>query len=286
MADVISGAGVGGAARVELTAQQLAGLARLGDLVHGLTAAPAGAQGALGEALVRGGDWYARYDLPALAESTLGALDALHRAGLLDAVRDNAAFVAESLATLTPMLGQWTEAAKNIPWQRLQQHARTADRLLTQLEAISTFIDQHLAGKLVELGVEMGQLWADTEADTSLREALETLAVLRRNGTLRRLRDASDQLDALLKSVNLDALASDFVQVGGDGKGGMVEVVALLLNLLRALDQAARSAPTAKGGLGGLLKLLRDPEVQQGMEVIARLPAALQGAGAKAKTPG
>ena len=277
MADVISGAGVGGAARVELTAQQLAGLARLGDLVFGLTAAPAGAQGALGEALVRGGDWYARYDLPALAESTLGALDALHRAGLLDAVRDNAAFVAESLATLTPMLGQWTEAAKNIPWQRLQQHARTADRLLTQLEAISTFVDQHLAGKLVELGVEMGQLWADTEADTSLREALETLAVLRRNGTLRRLRDASDQLDAL---------ASDFVQVGSDGKGGMVEVVALLLNLLRALDQAARSAPTAKGGLGGLLKLLRDPEVQQGMEVIARLPAALQGAGAKAKTPG
>jgi len=66
------------------------------------------------------------------------------------------------------------------------------------------------------------------------------------------------------------------VQVGGDGKGGMVEVIGLLLGLLRALDQAARSAPTAKGGLGGLLKLLRDPQVQQGMEVIARLPVALK----------
>lgn len=276
MADVISNAGAGGAAHVELTPQQLAGLARLGDLVYGLTATPAGAQGALGEALVRAGDWYARYDLPTLIESTLGALDALQRAGLLAAVRDNAAFAAQSLQTLAPLLTQWLDGARAVDWQRLRKHAQTADRLLTQLEAVSAFVEQHLAGKLVGLSVELGQLWADTEADASLREALETLATLRRNGTLRRLRDASDQLDALLGSVNLDALASDFVQVGGDGKGGMVEVVVLLLGLLRALDQAARSAPMAKGGLGGLLKLLRDPQVQQGMEVIARLPVALK----------
>lgn len=259
-----------------LTSRQLEGLARLGDLVYGLTSAPPGAQGALGETLVRAGDWYARYDLPQLVESTLGALDALRRAGLLDAVRDNAAFIADSWQLLQPQLAQLVETAGTIPWQRLQQHAQRLDRLLVQLDAVATFVDDHLADKLTGLGVELGALWAQTEADATLRESLETLAALRRNGTLRRLRDASDQLDALVRSVDLDALASDFVKVDAGGKGGLAQVV----GLLRALDQVVQQAPSARGGLGGLVKLLRDPEVQQGMEVIARLPAALKQTGA------
>ncbi len=263
-----------------LTPQQLQGLARLGDMAFLLTEGlPSGTQGALSDAMVRGGDWFARYDLPALLDESFAALDAMRRAGLLRTVRDNAEFVAESAEQLIPLLKHWIELAQDVPWQRLQGHAHLIDQILSGLSELARFAEKYLAGDLTELSVRLGKIWADTEADEVLREVLETASSLRKDGTFRRLRDLSSQFDMLLRSVDIDDMAADLVHTNlQDGEDSFIDLLRFGVVLLRSLDQVvhAESDKARRGGFSGLLRMIRDPEVQQGMKVLAKIPQEIK----------
>lgn len=263
-----------------LTPQQLQGLARLGDMAFLLTEGlPSGSQGALSDAMVRGGDWFARYDLPVLLDESLAALDAMRRAGLLRAVRDNATFVAESTEQLMLLFKHWIELAQDVPWQRLQEHAHLIDQILSGFSELARFTEKYLAGDLAGLSVKLGEIWADTEADKVLREVLETAAALRKDGTFRRLRDLSSQFDMLVRSVDVDGLAADMVHISHqDEDGSFTDLLRFGVALLRALNQAvhAEDDKVRLGGFSGLLRMLRDPEVQQGMKVFARIPQKIK----------
>jgi len=263
-----------------LTSQQLQGLARLGDMAFLLTEGlPGASQGALSNAMVRGGEWYARYDLPELLDESLAALDAMRRAGLLRAVRDNAAFVAETAEHLAPLFKNWIDLAQDMPWQRLREHIHLIDQILSGCSELARFTEKYLAGDLTELSVRLGEIWADTEADEVLREVLETAATLRKNGTFRRLCDLSSQFDSLVNSVDLDSLAAEMVGSDGqDAQGGLTDLLRLGAALLRALDQAIHAGDDKArlGGFSGLLKMIRDPAFQQGMQVFARIPQEIK----------
>jgi uncharacterized protein YjgD (DUF1641 family) len=261
-----------------LSADELKGLAQLGGMVGKLGEALSnGAAGAAAGAVHWAGDVYERYDLPELLEEALAALKAMRDSGLLALIRDNAGLVMETLDLLKPLAGKAVAAAGDAPLERWKQHAATLDRLLLQARALGEFVDRHMAGELTRLVVELTALSEETDAEATAAEALRALARMRRNGTLQRLADLSDHLAAFADNVDTGALVGDLVDKASHSP--------LVDQLARATTTASRVAravetvgplPARGGGLGGMIKLLKDPEVQHGLRVAAAVVGALQ----------
>ena len=261
-----------GTAESTLTPRQLGGLALLGELGARLGeawqpefAAP------LAEVVQRAGSLFERHDLPGLLDDTLGALGALRASGLLAALRDNAAFIAQSLEQLQPLVLQLMQLAEKVPVDGLLHDLATARALLDKLRTLTAFFEQHLAAKTTETLVELGALWQQTELDAALRDAAETLGALHHDGTLARLRDASSMLASAAQSSNADALASGAVQSLGTMSAlsslpGMLRMAGDMAAAWQASAAIAADGRASKGGLGGLLHLLRDPATQQLMQ--------------------
>lgn len=262
-----------------LSAEQWAGLARLGTLVHESERFLAGEAGAsLAAGLRRAGDVNER-DAPdeTLAE-LLATLRALREAGVLRWVRENAALVTDTLALLRPFLPEILEALKKISLPRLLEALGALSALVPRAQALGEFLAGPAGEDLVTALCRAGDLWEETRADETLPRALRLLARLEEDGSLERLADLSRWLALLGETLDPGALAGDLVRANRENP-----LLALPARLGRSAETVARTLedtpPETRGGLTGLYRLLRDPEVQRGLRVLAVLPARLRDAG-------
>lgn len=270
-----------------LNPRQLGGLIFLGDIGARLAEAwqPEFAQ-PLTEAVRHAGGLFERHDLPGLLDDTLSALGALRKSGLLASVRDNAAFIADSWEQLQPLMLQVLQIAQQVPWADLQQDMASVHATIDKLHALVAFYEQNLAAHVTETIVEMGVVWQETRLEAALLDAAQTLGALHRDGTLGRMRDASAMVASIVQNSDLEGLTVGTMQ-GLEGMTGVASLPAIfkaLGDLAQAWQQSAvevAGPDAAKGGLGGMIKLLRDPAVQQFLQrVIATAqhvehPAAL-----------
>lgn len=269
----------------ELTASQLRGLAMLGGVVDQLGATFAGGAGAAATgALRQAGDLYERYDLPALLEEVLGTAKALRDSGLLKLIRDNAELVVQTIELLAPLTAKAVESANGAPSERWKQNIATADRLLTELHALREFVDSNLAGELTAAIVKLTALAEETDAQGTLSDAFRTIARLRANGTLQRLVDISDYVAAFSDNADVGDLVGGLVDKASGSS--LVDVAARTLRTPRlvgeAIEDARQQLDSGKdGGWGGLLRLLKDPEVQRSIRMYAHISAYIQKAQAK-----
>lgn len=268
------------AAAGTLTPEQLQGLAQLGALVNTLSAALGnGAGGAAAGTLRWAGDLYERYELPEVLEEVLATFKVMRDSGLLALARNNAESIVQTITLIEPLVPKLLEAARDVPLDRWQRHLATLDRLLTQLQALSEFVETRLAGELTGALVNLTALAQETEAEATLAEVLRALSGMRKNGTLQWLLDLSDHAMAFSETADTAALVGDQVRKadGGALVNGLVQALRATQLLSKAIDAAREPPPAGKGGgFAGLIRLLRDGDVQQSLRLAGRVTAELK----------
>lgn len=266
-----------------LTREQWAGLARLGDMIHGseqLLGGPAGAFAM--ETVLRASQWNERFDLEGSIEEALATLSALREAAALRQIRENIPLMTETLQLLLPLLPQILDALRRIPLADMVAALRAVGDLVPRLNAVQAFLQGPMGDKLVAKIKEVGDLWEETATDETILEALRVLKGLQDDGNLERLAGLSRQIGLFAETIDLTALLGQLVRQGKDS--ALVASPAILLHSGEAMAQALAEAiehaskePT--GGLRGLLHMLSDPDVQRGMRTVAALPIFLEKVG-------
>jgi hypothetical protein len=252
-----------------LSPEQWQGLARLADLVNAVSGPFAGPMtGALDRTLGMAN----RHDIGDLAEAVLDTAEALRASGLLALLRDNADLLAQSIRLLVPLLARLPETLNGLPLEELKQDVERLHRLMDKTDLLGEYVAEYFAGPAVRMSVDAADFARREALGESLRDLLQTLGHLHRNGSLAWLRDISDYLEDREQQRLLGSLA-------GQGIDGAASLTARTHKLLRgvqsAMDDAAADADQL-GGVKGLLHLLRDADVQRGLRALAVLPAYLE----------
>ena len=272
-----------------LTPEQWAGLARLGDLANGaeqFMESPAGAMPM--ELALRAGSWNERYDLDGSIEELLETLKVLRESGLLKLLRENAGFVTESIALLTPFVPVLLDSLRKIPITQLMAAMEIFGDMMPKLTALLEFLKGPAGSAVVSKLKELGDLWQETAADTTIVEALRLLKQLQDDGNLQRIADLSQQIGLLAENIDMEGLLGQFIEQGKNS--ALLTTVSGLMHsgqlMAHALADAAEHEATGKaGGISGLYHMLKDPDVQRGMRVVAVLPVYLEKAGVLPKNP-
>ena len=257
------------AALQSLNQRQLGGLAFLGEIGAKLAEVwqPEFAQ-PLTEAMQNIGNLFELHDFPGLLEELSSTLNALRQSGLLAFVRNNAVWVSESGEQLYPLLLQGLQTAREIPWDALRQDMATVSTLVSKLHALAEFYEQYWAAHMTEKLVDIGTLWQQQNLDEALLDAAKTLSALHRNGSLALARDLSAMLSDMAQNSGTDNLAASAMQKL-EGMQGIAQLPLLLKSLSDVAQAWQHSAEevhgpdTPKGGLVGMVKLLRNPAVQE-----------------------
>lgn len=252
-----------------LNQRQLNGLAFLGEIGAKLSEVwqPAFVQ-PLTDAVQNMGNLFERHDIAGLLVELTSTLNALRQSGLLAFIRNNAAWLAESGEQLSPILLQGLQTAREIPWATLRQDMATASALLSKLHALAEFYEQYWAAHLTEKLVEAGTVWQQQDLDAALLDAAKTLSALHRNGSLALARDVSAMLSDIAQNSGTDNLAASAVNKLADMQG-LAQLPLLLKTVSEIVEAWQHSAEevhgpdTPKGGLVGMVKLLRNPAVQE-----------------------
>lgn len=252
-----------------LSDAQWQGLAKLADMVNAAPQFAGPLTGQLTELLALS----SRYDLTALATSLLDTAQALHSSGLLKQLTENANLIAETIELLVPLAGTLQEKLAAVPFEELKQDLQRVRNLLDKADYLAEFTSKHLAGPLVGWSVQAASFAEREQLSESVTDVLETLGHLHRNGTLSQLREVSDYLQLREQR----QLLSDLAGEGIDSLGSLPARAGQLLGGVQAALDDAKEDAGHLGGIKGLLHLLRDPEVQQGMRALAVLPSYLDG---------
>ena len=257
------------------TDRQFRGLARLGDLVANLDEALAGPLGGVVvEKVTEGTALYGRYDLPALAENLLAAVQALQDSGALAFVRDNADLINGLLTQLPALTEALSGQLKDRSPAELQRQWTELMSVVQSVNAVSDFVREHLTPSTIETVVRAGQFLQDHQTDEALLDLLRTVGHLHRNGTLNALCELSDYVSASVTPLDRGALVENLLQELQDSS------LARMLRLAESFDQAvaeSRRDDGHYGGVSGLFHLLREPQVQEGLRMLATLPNRLEG---------
>lgn len=257
-----------------LTDEQWAGLARMGDLGNRLSTLLDGpVAGPLTAVLDRAGAVDGQSDLAALAEKLVDTLSTLERAGLLDLLRDNAQFVADSLEVLLPMLDQWLARIAELPADELKADAEFSLTLLRKGRLIARFVEDKLSHELTGKAVGLVEFMQRNDTDEAVAEALVQLGRMYRNGLLTRLGDLADYAAGLEEGSDFESLFGTLTQALPK------DAIGQSLDLLHGVEDAmadARKDGEHLGGYAGMLHLLRDREVQKGLRMLSVLPTYLE----------
>ncbi|MHB1322116.1 MAG: DUF1641 domain-containing protein [Acidithiobacillus ferrivorans] len=270
-----------------LTPEQWAGLARLGDLANGAEQFMGSKAGVIPmELALRAGDWNERFDLDSGIEEVLETIKVLRTTGVLRLVRENAALVTETLQLLAPLVPQILEAVRHIPGANLVKGMQMLGELLPRLDAVLAFLKGPAGNALVAKVKDLGDLWQETSADTTIAEALRLLKQLQEDGNLQRVADLSRQVGLFAETIDLENLLGQLIQQNKDSPL-LNTFIGLLHNgplIARALtDAVEHEAKGQAGGLSGLYRLLKDPDVQRSIRVVAILPVYLEKVGILSK---
>ncbi len=266
-----------------LTSEQWAGLARLGDLANGAEQFMGSPAGVLPmEVALRAGDWNERFDLTGGLEELLETIQALRQAGALRLIRENASFVTESLTLLAPLMPKIIAALENIPFAKSMASIQMGGDFLSRINMFMDFLKGPAGNDLVSKIKELGDLWEETDANTTIVAALRVLKQLQEDGNLQRIADFSSQINHFTETIDLKSLPGQLIQKSTESSIPAT-VTALLQSgrsLTRALTEATEhESNVTTGGLSGLYHMLKDPDVQRGMRIIAVLPVYLEKSG-------
>ena len=156
-------------------------------------------------------------------------------------------------------------------WQAL---GRMADNY-RKLEEAGKFVTTNFGGDLTARTLELAELAQDPQLGHSLNELLQTLNLLAESGMLERLRRFVAFASETEGNLDADQLMSEALH-GADAIpfGKFVKAV-------RNIDSKA-DRQLASGGWGGLLRIMRDPDVQLGLVTLSRLAASLKTEGKRA----
>ncbi len=270
-----------------MTPEQWAGLAYLGDIaqkMQKLRGTP-GVESPMAT-LLRAAEWDARYEMDALVPELLETLDVLRKTGGLRWIRENARYVSASLALLEPLVPQFLETLRKLPLAELSRSFGLASALLPRVEAIMEFLEGPAGEALVQKAVELGALWEETHAEESLVTLLRLFRQFGEDGNWERIASLSGQMGFFAGTADLDALAGQWVremlsELPAIPVAGAIHTAARLFRALEEAMESAESAPA--GGIGGLYQLLKDPEVQRGLRLLALLPGCLKKTGQSAR---
>lgn len=161
-----------------LSADQWAGLARLGVLVHeGEQALGHPATQSLVGFLCKLGDANERYALDDTLTEVLETLKALRESGVLRWIRENAGLVTETLALLRPFIPEILESLKSISAKELLEALKTLGTLLAKMHALEAFLGSETGEDLVSALRRAGDLWEETRADVTLAKTPRLLAL-------------------------------------------------------------------------------------------------------------
>lgn len=156
--------------------------------------------------------------------------------------------------------------------EALVQSWRLTTRLAAQTEALRALVNEHLAHDLTGWIAAAGSFVEREQPGAAMLDLLVTVAHLHRNGTLKRLRELSDILTGLGEGVETDALLAGLVRLS---RGSALSRLSAWGEAIEAAAETATEAP-ADGGLFGLLRTLRDPNVQRSLQMLARIPEHLR----------
>ncbi len=271
-----------------LTPEQWAGLARLGDLARATERLMEGPADALPMTIARRvGQWNEHFEWEAGIGELLETIRVLHEAGVLRRVRENAAFVSETLQLLAPLAPKMLEALQAIPIAEWVAAAQGLGSLLSRVEDVLNFFKGPAGSALVAKLEELGGLWEETAADTTVRTTLRALKQLREDGDLQRLADIGRQIGLLAGSTDMESWIGPFIKQVGDGSTltSVVQMARSGKAMAQAFAEAIEHEPQEQmGGLSGLYHMLKDPDVQRGLRVAAVLPTYLEKAGLLPRT--
>ncbi len=258
----------------DIDVRQLEGLKFLGEIGARLAEGwqPEFAQ-PLTSVVYEAGELYERHDLPGLLEETLSTLAVLRESGLLAGIRNNAVFIAESMQQLQTMLSSILQMQQEFSLETIRQQLAALQSVVDKFKAISEFYEQNMAARITEGIAELGTVWQQTGLEEALPDVAKTLSALHRDGTFERIRDASALLSGVVQNSELNELAAGTIK-GLENVSSLAQVPSLLrmlTELAQAWQQSASEVaePDApKGGFVGMVKLLRDPIVQEFMQRI------------------
>ena len=158
-----------------------------------------------------------------------------------------------------------TPALNAAQWAAL---GRMADRY-AQAEELGSFAVKHLGSEMTEAVLTLTDLFKDPKLLPALRELLSTLVTLHEVGALRQLRDNAILAAEGLRDTDLNTTMSQMLKL--PDKIGAV------------IDQATQgTSDKGLGGFGGLMHMLRDKDVQHGIQTLARMAGALSTPNGKA----
>lgn len=153
-----------------------------------------------------------------------------------------------------------TPAAPQLSATQWAALGRMADRY-AQAEELGSFAVKHLGGEMTEAVLTLTELVQDPKLLPALRELLATLVTLHEVGALRQLRD-----NAILAAEGLRDT---------DLNNTMAQMLKLPDRISAVMDQAQGVDAKHLGGFGGLMHMLRDKDVQHGIQTLARMAGAL-----------
>lgn len=154
--------------------------------------------------------------------------------------------------------------------------------IMPKLNAVMDFLNGPAGGAVVAKVKELGDIWQETSADTTIVEALRLLKQMQDDGNLQRVADLSRQIGLFAETIDLESLLGQFMQQSHDSPifnsaAGLLQSGRLMAAALA--DATEHESRGKTGGLSGLYHMLKDPEVQRGMRAVAVLPVYLEKAG-------
>lgn len=262
-----------------LTDEQIAGLARLGDLGNQLGQLLDGPlAGPLASTSTQLGEVYSRYDLSSLAQSFLGAADALNRAGWFTFIQNNADFFAQSMEVLHPLIVQWIESIDQWQMDEIKVDIEWVISQIRRGRELSEFVETQWSSEIVGTVVKFTELIQREETIPALGELMELLGQIHRCGLYPKLKTIAEYAGGLDEGVDFNLLVGQLMRkVPADSLGEINQVVAGARSAINEVQKHEREL----GGLRGLFYLLKDKNVQKGLQMIALLPTYLSGTNPK-----
>lgn len=144
----------------------------------------------------------------------------------------------------------------------------TADQWqgLARLGELVAVIDRALDGPMGAVSVDyLASLMTLAPSNTlaALREVLEMLAAWHENGVLTQIRSVVDMMASVLTAENINTVAMATLH-----KARKSNVPATLRTLSRELSDVTQADTAGLGGLGGLVRLMMDKDVQAGLRMM------------------
>lgn len=147
-------------------------------------------------------------------------------------------------------------------------------RGLARLGELVLILDRALDGPMGAVSVDyLAEIMTLAPSHTlaAVREVLDLLVEWHEKGMLSQIRDFGDMVSSLLSQENINA-----VSLAALAKARRNGIPHTMRTLAHELGDAAKSSTVGLGGFGGLMRLMRDKDVQAGLRLMGTMAGKVQ----------